>query len=180
MTKYCPAIWIYLGLGWSACLAQPVSWRLKSYSVSFTIKNAGLTVEGKFETMNAKIIFDPESPTKSSLTGIVAVASIHTGIAMRDKHLKKDEYFDAETYPNIVLKSKTLTRKAIGSYEGQFDLTIKGVTKEIFLPFRFYLSGTIGTFEAEFEINRRDFGVGGSSWILSDKVRVFIRTTVEK
>jgi polyisoprenoid-binding protein YceI len=55
-------------------------------------------------------------------------------------------------------------------YKGTFDLTIKGVTKRVEIPFTYMNKENGGAFSAEFAVNHRDFGVGNKSLILSDEV----------
>mgnify|MGYP001116720456 CR=1 FL=1 len=155
--------------------AQPV----KDTEITFKIKNAGLTVNGSLQGFEGNIDFNPNDLQSSKITASVQVETIDTGIGMRDKHLKKDDYFDVEKYPKITMVSKSFTTKNDGSYEGIFDLTIKGHTEEITLPFSISDNSGTRTFSANFELDRRDYGVGGNSFLLSDKVEAFIKVETE-
>ena len=100
--------------------------------------------------------------------------SIDTGMGLRDKHLRDENYFEVQTYPWITMESTALKPIENGQLEGTFRLTIKGRTKEITLPLTYTESGNTLTLLAEFELDRREFDVGGRSLILSDRVRVFV------
>jgi polyisoprenoid-binding protein YceI len=151
-------------------------WNLKNTStVTFKIKNAGFNVGGSFKGLTALIKFSPDDLDKSSITAGVDTKTIDTGIGSRDKHLKSDDYFSVEKYPQIKMISKRFARSQSGDYIGYFDLTIRSTTKEIKLPFKFTESGGVATFEGSFTINRRDYGVGGNSWVLNDDATITLK-----
>ncbi|TAG92192.1 MAG: YceI family protein, partial [Bacteroidetes bacterium] len=90
----------------------------------------------------------------------------------RDRHLKKDDYFDVEKYPNITMKSISFSKINNENYKGVFKLTIKNVTKTIEIPFSFKKNGKSGMFDTSFVINRLDYGIGESSWVLGNNVTI--------
>ena len=100
-------------------------------------------------------------------------ASVDTGIALRDKHLKKEEFFNVEGFPAITFLS-TMVDNHAGRWTVNGVVTIKNISREIFFPFvvveqdgGFKLSGS-------FKIDRRDFDVGGSSMSMGDEVTVSV------
>jgi len=120
-------------------------------------------VRGDFTDYDATIEFDENDVTQSSVQGTIETASINTNNERRDKHLRSDDFFNAEQHPQITFKSKRIEKKGKG-YVMIGDLTIRGVTREIQLPFK--LTGPIDHgkkrrvgFEAEMVINRQDYGV---------------------
>ena len=143
-------------------------------AVTFRIKHLGIAVDGSFSDLQTSIRFDPARLAESSLEASVAVNTIQTGIALRDRHLQKKGYFDAEQYPRIRLVSKRIRPEGGHQYVGTFELTIRDVTREVTVPFTYAPKGSAGRFEGNFTINRRDFGVGGGSLVLADEVKVFI------
>jgi polyisoprenoid-binding protein YceI len=153
---------------------------VKSSKVTFKIKNAGITADGSFSDLQADIKFDPKNLDKSVLKASVGVATIKTGIKKRDKDLKMRKYFDVEKYPRIKMTAKKIKHLEKNKYKGTFDLTIKGVTKQVEIPFTYTSKENEGTFSAEFTVNRRDFGVGSKSLILSDEAIVSIDVTIKE
>jgi polyisoprenoid-binding protein YceI len=145
---------------------------VKSHKITFNIKNAGITVDGSFSDLEADIRFNPKDLDKSVIKASLGVASINTGI-------KKREYFDVEKYPRIKMISKRLKHIEKNKYKGTFDLTIKGVTKQVEIPFTYTGKNNEGMFLTEFRLNRRDYGVGSNSLILSDEATVFIEVVVK-
>ena len=170
--------WILLSICITAAAGDPGQ-EVKSHKTTFKIKNAGITVDGSFSDLQADIEFDPKNIDKSSLKASVGVASINTGIKKRDKDLQMRKYFNVEKYPRIKMTSKKIKHIEKNSYKGMFDLTIKGVTKQIEIPFTYIGKESEGTFSAEFTVNRRDFGVGSKSLILSDEATVSIEVVVK-
>jgi len=171
--------WILLFICISAFAGDPVQ-EIKSSKITFKIKNAGITVDGSFSDLQADIKFNPKNLDKSVLRASVAVKSIDTGIKKRDKDLQMRKYFDVEKYPRLKMSSKKIRHVEKNKYTGTFDLTIKGVTKQIEIPFTYAHKGNDGKFSAEFKVNRRDFGVGSKSLILSDEATVFIEVSVKE
>lgn len=149
------------------------TWKAADGSVSFKIKNAGITVTGRFYGLNTSLIFSPDKLASSSLSGTVEVGTIKTGINKRDEDLKGSTYFDADKYKLIEVKSVKLYKKG-AQYAGLFNITIKGVTKQVEIPFEFTEHENEAEFKGNFTINRRDFGVGGRTLTMADNADVSI------
>lgn len=148
-------------------------------SVTFKIKNAGITVDGSFKGFQGTVNFNPNDLNGSKFDVSVAAKTVNTDNNSRDNHLRKDEYFGVEKHPKISMKSTSISKVSDGKYKATFDLTIKGKTKSVSFPFSYKKTNTGYKLGGSFEIDRRDFGVGGSSWILSDDVKVFINLEVK-
>lgn len=146
------------------------SWDVKTYSIGFIVKNAGFNVDGSFKGLTYTLKFD-EGGANDVINASVDVSTINTNNNARDKHLRKPDYFDVEKYPKLSLKSVNFTKISAGKYKGTFKLTIKATTKTVEIPFTF----NKGTFEGEVEINRLDYGVGESSWVLSNTVKIKVK-----
>jgi polyisoprenoid-binding protein YceI len=140
-------------------------------SISFVIKNVGINVDGHFNTFEIKAVFD-SAGNLSSVRGNIEVASIETGIESRDEHLLKDDYFNVKEYPNISLKSYNVKKKTNADYAVEATVSIKGITKNITIPIRVEPVSNQWKLQSNFEINRRDFDVGGSSFVLSKTVKI--------
>lgn len=154
-----------------ALQAQP-RWHVEAASVTFEIKNAGFPVRGAFEGLEADIRFDPYQPERSTFTASVAASTVHTGIGLRDKHLRKHDYFDVARYPRIHMDCLRVEKAEDDGFEGRFRLQIKDVTQEVTVPFTFVPRGRGGQLAGYFTIKRLDFGLGKPSPILSDTVTV--------
>jgi len=171
---------IFLTLTSLTYKAQNTEWTIVSSTVSFKIKNAGFTVDGKFGVLSGTIIFDAAKSYSNSIEASIDSKSINTGNGTRDGHLKKKEYFDVDAYPKIDMKATLFTKEKEGAFKGYFKLTLKNKTKDIVVPFSFTESDGKGLFKGTFTINRLDYGVGESSVIMSDNAIITIEVKVIK
>lgn len=141
--------------------------------VHFVIKNFGIKTGGDFKGLKGTIKFFPANLAASAFDITIDAATIDTDNESRDEHLRKDEYFDVAVHKTIQFKS---TKVALSSVAGRYyvfgNLTIKGVTKPIEFGFGAKPKDGGYIFDGEFKINRRDFGVGGSSVSMSDNLTV--------
>jgi polyisoprenoid-binding protein YceI len=138
----------------------------KNHSIiGFTIKHNELTlVGGRFKDFTGTIHFDDKDPSKSSVEFKAKVESIDTGVEARDKHLRTADFFEVAKYPEMTFKSTKVERKGKG-YNLTGDLTLKGVTKQVVLPFT--ITGAIKDgrsntrigIAAQTRIDRRDYGI---------------------
>jgi polyisoprenoid-binding protein YceI len=149
-------------------------------TISFKIKNLGINTSGTLGGLQTKAKFNPADLASSSLEASVEVNTLNTDNSTRDRHLREEKFFDLEHYPRITLKSVSFKHKAGNNYSGMFNLTMKGKTKLIEIPFTYAEKGSNVAFNSNFMINRLDFGVGGSSMIMSDDVYVTIDAEVVK
>lgn len=145
--------------------------QVKEATITFQIKNAGFAVQGSFSGLEATVQLDPAHPEQAHVRATVPVSSIQTGIALRDKHLQKPDYFDAERFPLLTLESKAVRRTGAGQFEGVFTLTMKGIAREVKLPFTLSAANEL---RGTLLVNRLDFGIGKKSLVLADEVTVII------
>lgn len=96
-------------------------------TVGFVVRHAGISkVRGTFQDVDAQLTVAEDL----SIEAVAKVDSINTGVADRDGHLKSSEFFDAEQYPEMTIKTTSV------QIDGEdltiiADLTIKGVTKSV-------------------------------------------------
>src|SRR5258706_9317355 len=122
-------------------------------------------VTGKFAEFKGVILFpdkDKKDPTTATVEVTIQTASVNTGIPDRDEHLRSDDFFAAAKYPVITFKSKQIRKLGEGdNYAVDGTFTMRGVSKEVTIPFRLLaLRDVIGA-EAHITLNRRGYG---GSW----------------
>jgi polyisoprenoid-binding protein YceI len=102
-------------------------------TIAFKVRHLLGTAKGKFTKFSGTIDLDREQPARSSVTVSIQAASIDTAIAKRDEHLRSEDFFNVQDFPEITFKSRRVKRT--GSNEGEIvgDLTMHGVTREITL-----------------------------------------------
>jgi polyisoprenoid-binding protein YceI len=171
---------VFLQLTLTTCFAQEFKPTDEGSAVSFEIKNFGINSKGSFTGFEGKITFDPKDPGKASFDVSINAASINTDNNMRDTHLKKESYFDVEKYPRIRFVSTSLSAPdKNGRYTLSGKLTIKETTKDVTIPFIATPMGDDYIFKGDFKIDRKDYGVGGSS-TLSNSVSISLTVLAKK
>jgi polyisoprenoid-binding protein YceI len=101
-------------------------------SVAFEVKHMMIaTVRGHFADFSGRLEADPDDPANSHAVGTVRVASIDTGNADRDAHLRSPDFFDADRYPEMRFESRAIRHVDGGHYRVTGDLTVKDVTREV-------------------------------------------------
>jgi polyisoprenoid-binding protein YceI len=101
-------------------------------AIAFKVRHMLGSAKGHFAKFSGTIVLDREHPEQSSVTVKIAPASIDTGIAKRDEHLR-GELFNVAKYPEIDFKSRRVKQTGATSGEIVGDLTMHGVTREITL-----------------------------------------------
>jgi polyisoprenoid-binding protein YceI len=137
----------------------------------FKVKHMMISnVKGTFSGISGVLKLDETDPAGSSVTASIPVASLTTGEAQRDGHLKSPDFLDAEKYPALTFKSLTVDRIEKGEYTVSGELTIHGVTKTASFnvegptpPGKDPWGNTRVGISATAKINRKDFGLTWNS-----------------
>lgn len=144
----------------------------------------GTKVRGRFTNFEGSITI-AERPENSSFEAEVDVASIVTGVDMRDDHLRSNDFLDVPNHPKMTMKSTKVEKVSDTDWRVTADLTIRGETKPVILDLEYLGSGpsmqpgaTVAAFSAETEIDRRDWGVSatlvleGGGLVVGNKVKI--------
>lgn len=140
--------------------------------VKFTVRNAGISVNGTLSGIRCEISFDPENLGASNIYGTADPSTISTGMGIRDRHLRNSDYFDVIKFPEVRMRSKSFVKVSQDTFSAKFDLTIKNITKEVTVVFSRTFRQNEMHYKASFEINRLDFDLGGKSFLLDERVHV--------
>jgi len=112
------------------------AWKLDpTHSIAeFAVKHMMVsTVKGRFHNVAARIELNKDEPERSSVVAEVDVASVDTGLEMRDSHLRSDDFFSAERFPKITFRSNKVEPAAEDRWFVTGELTIRDVTREVVL-----------------------------------------------
>jgi polyisoprenoid-binding protein YceI len=155
-------------------------------NVEFSVKHMMVsTVKGQFGEVEGTIDFDPARPESASVTATIDASSITTFNEMRDKHLRTNDFFNAEAFRYITFRSTEVVPLSETHFRVYGDLTIRDVTREVVLDTE--LDGILpkdaygkprAAFTATTEINRKDYGVSWNGMIegggvaVSEKVKI--------
>jgi len=134
--------------------------------IGFAIRHYEISlVTGRFKDFTGTIRYDDADVSKSSVEFAAKIESIDTGVDARNAHLRTADFFDAAKHPEMTFKSTRVERRAQDQYVLHGDFTLKGVTKQISLPFT--MTGAIKDAQgntrfgiaAQTKIDRRDYGI---------------------
>ncbi len=146
---------LILVLSLSAFTAVYLSeWQAKEndYVIKFNTKGASGTLKG----LKGTIDFDQTDLKNSRFDVTVDVNTINTGLGLKNKHAKAENFLDAEKYPTIRFTTSTIT-PSVDGFTASGMLTIKDISKEVTIPFTFDDKGNEGVFRGMFELNRKDY-----------------------
>ncbi|TYA53314.1 YceI family protein [Formosa maritima] len=131
--------------------------------IEFKIKGGMVfNVKGTFNGMKGDFNFNKNDLDNSSFDICIDAASVNTDNEKRDTHLKTEDFFHVEKYPNICFKSTSVSIKD-KDYVTRGELTMHGVTKTVEIPFKF----SNNTFKGSFEIERLDYKIGEDTGTLT-------------
>ena len=184
--------------GGTAVQAGTSVWRLDPAhsSVEFSVKHMMMTtVRGRFKSVSATLTGDETNPQGCCVEAEMDVASIDTGVADRDAHLRGPDFFDADHYPKIRFVSKRLegdfdregdTFRVIG------DLTMRDQTMEVVVSCEFEGRGKDpwgkerAGFSGHTDLDRREWGLRWNQAIetggvlVANKVRIDVEVQFVK
>jgi Uncharacterized conserved protein len=128
----------------------------ESSKVDFSVSNFKInTVKGSFTGMEGEVIFSPDDLSAAKLAVCIDAASVNTGNKKRDDHLKTEDFFGVETYPEICFESTSIIKTDKG-YLALGNLMMHGVSKNIEIPFVYDDNKFVG----DFKVKRLDYKVG--------------------
>lgn len=154
--------------------------------VSFQVRHLVTQVRGKFNDYQGTIDLDPAKLESSKVEFRIKAASIDTALPDRDKHLRSEDFFFTEKYPEITFKSQQIKATGKDTYEVTGPLTMRGVTKTVTLPVTFLgkvrdpWGNDKAGFALETTVNRKDYGIvwnaalDNGGVVLGDDVKIAI------
>ena len=179
-------VWLVLFI---PAFTYAATWQMDPAHSSFQFKIRHLTVsnvKGEFSKFRGVVTMDDQNMTDLKVEVIIDGASVNTGHAQRDEHLKGPDFFDVIQYPTITFVSKKVTKADTNRLKVVGDLTLHGVTREITLdvegptpevkdPWGSFRRGAT----AITKINRRDFGLtwnkvlDNGGLVVGDEVNIY-------
>jgi polyisoprenoid-binding protein YceI len=150
------------------------------------------TVRGTFTDVSGSIDIDESEPTASKADLIVKASSVDTGFGPRDTHLRSNDFFAVETYPEIRVVSTNIQPKSGNQFVVTADVTIKDVTKPVdfdveFLGFYVGMDGSRRAgFNAKAKVNRKDWGLDwnvaleAGGWLVGDQIKLEVDVAIQE
>ncbi len=154
--------------------------------MGFVARHAMVTkVRGSFNEFEGTAVLDGDDPARSTAAVTIQAASIDTRNAQRDEHLRSNDFLAMDQYPTITFVSTAARRTGDAEFELDGDLTVRGVTLPVTIPFVFegsaqdpYGNTRVG-FEGWVVINRKDFGVSYNAALETGGVLINDKVTLE-
>ncbi|HOI29135.1 MAG TPA: YceI family protein [Melioribacteraceae bacterium] len=152
----------------ATAISAQTNWGIdKSHSkVGFSVSHLVITdVDGFFKEYDAKVTTKGDDFSTANIDFSVNTGSIFTDNDGRDKHLRSDDFFNAEKFPQMTFKGKAMKKASDNKYKLVGDLTIRDVTKEVELDVKYNgmvkdpWGNTKAGFKVTGEINRFDFNL---------------------
>jgi polyisoprenoid-binding protein YceI len=152
-------------------MAKMTTWQIDPAhtAVEFAVKHMMFTtVRGRFRDVKGTIEVDEQSPDRSTVRVDIVSASLDTGVADRDTHLRSADFLDVENHPTITFRSSSVKgalKKEGDRFEIHGDLTIRGTTMEVTLDCQYEgtgkdpWGGTRAGARATTKIDRREWGL---------------------
>jgi polyisoprenoid-binding protein YceI len=154
--------------------------------IGFQARHAMVTkVRGAFNEVEGSIHLDGTDPSGSSARITIQAASIDTRNADRDAHLRGNDFFAMEEFPTITFVSTSAEQVDADNYRLTGDLSIRGVTKSVTVPFEFNgavvdpWGNTRVGFEGSVTINRKDWGISFNAALEAGGLLVSEKVTLE-
>ena len=154
--------------------------------VGFVARHAMVTkVRGSFDEFEGSIHLDGENPANSSGRVTIQAKSIDTRNSQRDDHLRSNDFLDMDNHAEITFVSTAIKQDDDTNFVVTGDLTVRGVTKSVDIPFEYTGSATdpfgnqrVGL-EGSVVINRKDYGVNWNAALETGGVLVSEKVTLE-
>jgi polyisoprenoid-binding protein YceI len=180
-----------LALAVPLALAQTSTWTsdTRHSEVDFSIKHLSVSnVHGRIGNVAATIVLNEADITKSTVTATIDVATIDTGVADRDKHLKSPDFFEVDKFPTASFASTGVVKNG-SNLTVTGNLTLHGVTRPVVLnvgspgePVQGMDHKPHTGFTATTIIGRSDFDIGSKfpAAMVGDEVKLTIELEIVK
>ena len=169
-----------LGLATAPALAAPTVWTVDPAASKLAFQGAvsGTSFTGAFQRWSAQIVFDPKALAASHVTVLVDLASAASGNADRDQTLPTTDWFWVAKFARATFVSHAFRDLGGGRYVADGDLTLRGVTRPVSLPFTLAIAGDKATMSGSTAFDRTAFGVGQGQWKTGDVVATKVGVNV--
>ena len=143
--------------------------------VSFTSRQMGVPVDGRFKTFSAQVAFDPAKLATSRIAFTVDTGSADIS-REANAELPKATWFNVAAFPKATFASSGIKRIDATRYEVTGKLSIKGVSSDVVVPVTLAQSGATTLATGTFPIKRLTFRIGEKEWadtsMVADEVQV--------
>ena len=179
-------LWCIAALCLLASPSLAAQWQVDATTskLMFEAEHAGEKFKGSFPKFTAAIDFDEAAPEKGKISVTIDMASATADGKDRQDSLPTDDWFAVKQFPTATFTSTAISRGPIektgrANYIAKGNLAIKGIAKEIELPFSLQTTGKSTIARGSVTLNRSDFGVGSGQWKSDEWVKFPVRVFFE-
>lgn len=164
----------------AAAAQGAVAWTLEEGSkIEFETAWGEVEIDGTFRRWTADIRFSPDALAASKVRVAVDLASVDTGDAQRDEALPGYDFFDAADHPQAVFVASRFERTGEDRYVAHGQLTLRGVTRPVALPFRLDMDEDKARVRGVTSLDRTAFGVGQGEWASTEQIPARVEIEVD-
>lgn len=147
--------------------------------ITFTSKQMGVPVDGKFGKFAAALSFDTAKPENGKAQIEVELASVDAGSKDANDEVVGKGWFNVKEHPKARFVSSSVRALGNNRFEAKGQMTIKGKTRDMTVPFSYKPDGANGLFEGVLPLQRTQFGIGEGAWadtsVVADEVPIKFR-----
>jgi polyisoprenoid-binding protein YceI len=154
------------GVAAPAAWAQPRPAQLQTAGseISFTTRQMGVPVEGRFGKFSAQIALDPKQPQTGSVSFVIDTGSARFGSPELDAEVPKPTWLNVPKFPQASFQSAAIKAAGPGRFDVSGKLSIKGAVHDIVVPVHLTQAAGTSTASGSFTIKRLEFKVGEAEW----------------
>ncbi|NNU17672.1 YceI family protein [Parvularcula sp. ZS-1/3] len=149
-------------------MAGPSTWEIdrEASTIRFRATQNNKEFIGTFGAWNAGILMNPESPAEEGeIEAIIDLASADAGTNDRNNALPEEGWFNTALHPTAIYRSNDITDTGEGSYNAEGTLTIKGITRDVSMPFALEIAEDGRAIaDGSVLLDRSEFGVGSGEF----------------
>jgi polyisoprenoid-binding protein YceI len=138
--------------------------------LEFATSYEGQAIRGIFKRFDTRLVFDPKQLSDSELEVTVDVASADMDSADVNEAIQDKDWFDASHYPKASFSSTSFESSETKRYVATGILTLKGIRRQVSVPFRWWASRDRASMEGVVTLDRRDFHIGEGEWDTGDVI----------
>lgn len=132
--------------------------------IGFSGVQTGEPFQGRFESFQATIDFDPAKPDDGRALIVIDLATAKTGDSQRDEALPGEDWFNISRFPTARFEVKHFVAKGGNAYEALGTLSVRNISRDVVLPFTLDVTDGVAHAKGHVDLMRNVFGVGQNAW----------------
>lgn len=157
---------------WLPLVTAAADWRMDAQDsrLMFTATYERAPAPGVFRRFDVRLRFDPQKPTGGRLHVTVDITSADMDSADVNEAIRQSEWFDTARFPQAEFESHDIRRRGPGEYRAHGRLRLKGVEREVVVPFTWREAGITAVMEGALTLDRTAFSIGSGEWASGETI----------